>query len=87
LFRKSQLDAQGVLAYLDQDQTKLESLPSIRKLVKFFREDRQIWVTRDVCNEAVNLSKLRIKEDTEVVKQDMPETDLIPVPVQTVEFV
>jgi hypothetical protein len=65
----------------------LESLPSIRKLVKFFREDRRIWVTRDVCNEAVNLSKLRSKGDTEIVKRDLPETDLIPVPVQTVEIV
>lgn len=85
--RKSQLDAQGVLACLDQEPTMLEHLPSIRRLVKFFREERRIWVTRDVCNEAVNLAKARKKGITDVVNGDIPETTLIPIPVQTVEIV
>jgi len=61
LLRTSKLDAQGVLAYLAQEQPSLEQLPSIRRLVKFFREERRIWVTRDVCNEALNLAKMQNK--------------------------
>ena len=65
----------------------VEHLPSMRRLVKFFREERRIWVTRDVCNEAVNLAKARKKETTEVTRGELPETTLIPIPVQTVEIV
>jgi len=65
----------------------VEHLPSMRRLVKFFREERRIWVTRDVCNEAVNLAKARKKGAREVVKGELPETTLIPIPVQTVEIV
>jgi len=57
LSRTSKLDAQGVLAFLAQEQ--FEHRPSIRKLVQHFREERRIWVTRDVCNEALNLDKMR----------------------------
>jgi hypothetical protein len=62
LQRKSKLDAQGVLDYLANEQPPWDHLPSIRRLVKFFREERRIWVTRDVCNEALNLAKVRNKE-------------------------
>ena len=85
--RKSQLDAQGVLAYIDHEPTLVEHLPSMRRLVKFFREEKRIWVTRDVCNEAVNLAKARKKETTEVTRGELPETTLIPIPVQTVQIV
>jgi hypothetical protein len=57
----SKLNAQGVLDYLAQENPSLEHLPSIRRLVKLFREERRIWVTRDVCNEALNLAKVRNK--------------------------
>jgi hypothetical protein len=62
LLRKSQLNAQGLLDYLAQEQPVLDQLPTIRKLVKHFREDRRIWVTRDVCNEALNLAKIRNRD-------------------------
>ena len=62
LLRKSQLNAQGLLDYLAQEQPLLDHLPTIRKLVKHFREDRRIWVTRDVCNEALNIAKTRNRE-------------------------
>lgn len=57
LLRTSKLDAQGILDYLAREQPSLEHLPSIRKLVRFFREERRIWVTRDVCNEALTLAR------------------------------
>jgi len=60
--RKSQLDAQGLLDYLAQEQPPLDHMPTIRKLVKHFREDRRIWVTRDVCNEALNMAKTRNRQ-------------------------
>lgn len=59
--RMSQLDAQGVLDYLARELPSLEHLPSIRRMVKLFREERRIWVTRDVCNAALNLAKARSK--------------------------
>jgi hypothetical protein len=65
LLRISKLNAQEVLNYLAQEQPPLEHLPSIRRLVKLFREERRIWVTRDVCNEAINLAKVRTKGVTE----------------------
>jgi len=65
LLRISKLNAQEVLNYLAQEQPSLEHLPSIRRLVKLFREERRIWVTRDVCNEAINLAKVRNKGVTE----------------------
>jgi hypothetical protein len=88
MFRKSQLDAQGVLAYLDQEPALLEHLPSIRGLVKFFREKRRIWVTRDVCNAAVNFAKAKKEGDItqQVATGHLPETTLIPIPVQKVEL-
>ena len=57
----SKLNAQGVLDYLERENPPLEHLPSIRRLVKLFREERRIWVTRDVCNEALNLAKVKNK--------------------------
>ena len=80
LLRTSKLDAQGILDYLAQEQPPLEHLPSIRKLVKLFREDRRIWVTRDVCNEALNLAKAGNKGT--VPAQQPPEPALVlPEPV------
>ena len=61
LLRTSKLNAQEVLDYLLQQQPPFEHLPSIRRLVKLFREEKRIWVTRDVCNEALNLAKERNK--------------------------
>ena len=74
----SKLNAQEVLDYLAQEQPRLEHLPSIRRLVKLFREERRIWVTRDVCNEALNLAKSRKKGTTE--STTLPEN---PQPVAT----
>jgi len=48
-----------VLDYLTSEQPHPEKLSSVRRLVKFFREEKQIWVTRDICNEALNLAKTR----------------------------
>ena len=79
LLRTSKLDAPGILDYLAQEQPPLEHLPSIRKLVKLFREERRIWVTRDVCNEALNLAKTRDK-DAPMAPEPVP---IIPEPVMT----
>jgi hypothetical protein len=53
------MDAKGVLTILGD--AGMEQLPTIRKLVTYLREERRIWVTRDVCNEALNLAKVRDK--------------------------
>ena len=62
----SKLNARQVLDHLAQEQPPLEHLPSIRRLVKLFREEKRIWVTRDVCNEALNLAKSRKQGTTEM---------------------
>jgi len=82
LLRTSKLDAQGILDYLAQEQPPREHLPSIRKLVKLFREERRIWVTRDVCNEALNLAKGRNKGLLEAPQLPEP-APVIPEPVIT----
>jgi len=79
LLRTSKLDAQGILDYLAREQPPLEHLPSIRKLVKLFREERRIWVTRDVCNEALNIAKTR---NGGMLAGPEP-VPVIPVPVKT----
>jgi hypothetical protein len=82
LLRTSKLDAQGILDYLAQEQPPREHLPSIRKLVKLFREERRIWVTRDVCNEALNLAKAGNKGLVEATQLTEPVA-VIPEPVIT----
>ena len=75
----SKLNAQEVLDYLAQEQPPLEHLPSIRRLVKLFREERRIWVTRDVCNEALNLAKSRNKGTKEsTALPDNPQVVAMP---------
>lgn len=74
LSRTSKLDAQGVLTYLAQTQPPFEQLPSIRKLVAYFREERRIWVTRDVCNEALNLAKAQNQEFVKKQSQDTAQS-------------
>jgi hypothetical protein len=75
LLRTSKLDAQGVLDYLAREQPPWEQLPSIRRLVKFFREERRIWVTRDVCNEALNMAKVKNREVLDSLQSEGVTTD------------
>ena len=71
LLRRSKLDAQGVLDYISQEH--LDPLPSIRKLVKVLREERRVWVTRDICNEALNIAKVRNRLALE--SSQLPQVD------------
>jgi len=75
LLRTSKLDAQGVLDFLAREQPPWEQLPSIRRLVKFFREERRIWVTRDVCNEALNMAKVKNREVLDSLQSEAVTTD------------
>jgi hypothetical protein len=57
LLRISKLDAQAIVDYLNSDPPPFHSLPPIRRLVKHFREEKHIWVTRDICNDALNMAR------------------------------
>ena len=86
--RTSKLDAQGVLDYLAQEQPPLDHLPSIRKLVKLFREERRIWVTRDVCNEALTLARMQGNKKFVSEPTNLFETSQLPeVPTTSTEAV
>jgi hypothetical protein len=59
LLRKPSLDAQGVINHLANDPHRFEQLPTIRKLVDYFRQEKRIWVTREICIDALNLARAR----------------------------